>query len=74
MNAIIALRVHSKIHNHYIGRLKLKIINKVKYLNLDVDLIAKNEYGKKKARISPFKLQNSINITKKIKVTQYQYK
>jgi hypothetical protein len=46
----------------------------VKYLNLDVDLIAKNEYGKKKARISPFKLQNSINITKKIKVTQYQYK
>jgi hypothetical protein len=54
MNAIIALRVHSKIHNHYIGRLKLKIINKVKYLNLDVDLIAKNEYGKKN-RISPFK-------------------
>jgi hypothetical protein len=70
MNAIIALRVHSQIHNHYIGRLKLKIINKVKYLNLDVDLIAKSEYGKQ-IRIFPFKLQNFINITKKFKVIQY---
>jgi hypothetical protein len=47
MNAIIASRVHSKIRNHYIGRLKLKIIDEVQYLNLDVDFIAKNEYGKK---------------------------
>jgi hypothetical protein len=68
MNAIIALRVHSKIHNHYIGRLKLKIIDKMHYLNLDVDLIAKNEYGKK-FRISPFKLQILINITTKFKIT-----
>jgi hypothetical protein len=52
MNAIIALGVHSKIHNHYISRLKLKIIDKVQYLNLDVDLIGKNEYGKKKKNIS----------------------
>ncbi len=56
MNAIIALRVHSKIHNHYIGRLKLKIIDKMEYFNLDVDLITKNEYGKK-IKISPFKLK-----------------
>jgi hypothetical protein len=70
MNAIIALGVRSKIHNHYIGRLKLKIIDKMQYLNLDVDLIAKNEYGKQ-IRISPSKLHNFINITKKFKVMQY---
>jgi hypothetical protein len=46
MNEIIALGVHSKIHNHFIGRLKLKIIDKMKYLHLNVDLIATNEYGK----------------------------
>lgn len=51
MNAIIALGVHPKIHNHFIGRLKLKIIEKMQYLNLDVDLIATNEYGFKKKNI-----------------------
>jgi hypothetical protein len=48
MNAIITLEVHSKIHNHCIGRLKLKIIDKMQTLNLDLYLIVTNEYGKKK--------------------------
>jgi hypothetical protein len=47
MNAIIALGVHPKIHNHFIDRLKLKTIDKMQYLHLNVDLIATNEYGKK---------------------------
>ncbi len=48
--------MHPKFNNHCIGRLKSNILNKIQYLNLDVNLIATNEY-EKHIIVSPFELQ-----------------
>jgi hypothetical protein len=52
--------MHPKYINHCLGRLKSKILNKIKYLNLDVNLITTNEY-EKHITISPFELQFFIS-------------
>ncbi len=44
LNVILTFKVHFKINSHCVGRFKLRKPSEMQYFNLDVILIATNEY------------------------------
>ncbi len=73
VNVMPTFKVHLKINSHCIGRFELNIPNKMYGLNLDVILVATNEY-QKQITIPPFELLFFIdNVTNSI-IMQYLHK